>query len=267
MIDTPDDTETETEKLLTLDVTPQHEEEPPQVTEIVTASPIFDPEAKAPAPEMPEVQEHAVAAARQRLAEEAGQGEASSNTANPPRVNDSPARAGGTPVKGETDDQGRGFDPALHEFPIRLNRGGFIAKKRGGAKKAFESQSRAVDPASIKPQNSAPLASISSDASAGEAPNPAAIEANAVMCTGLFLTTAKMVGGEEFEPEKDEPEMLKNAFVAYFHAKGVVDIPPGAALVITMGMFIGSRWNKPIFKEKRENWWSKAKKWLFSEFT
>lgn len=221
-----------------------------------SVAPIFSPEDDAPPPEMPQVQAHAVDAARERLALEAGEEVPSSGTPATCNVNPPVYGATAKAIPGETDADGRAYDPAIHEFPIRYNKAGFIAKKRGGAQKKPQTYNSVAAPVEKE------VPQPTQEAAAPAAVSPAAIQANAEMCAGLFLTAAKMLGGEEFEAEKGEKEMLSGAFAGYIATKGIVDIPPGIALLAAMGMFVGARWNKPNFTASREKLVEKAQEWL-----
>lgn len=204
--------------------------------------------------DMPEVQEHAVAAARlTRAAQDAV-------TAPDPTP-------GATPVKGSTDDLGRTFDPALHvagaDGKPTLNRQGFLAKRRGGASKSKTASKSKVD---------------TKHKAAGDGsvpPNPENIEANiqqtAQVASALFLTCAQMVGGEEFAPIVDnktgenEPQVIRESFANYFRSAGIIDIPPGVALAIGLSFYVVKRWNQPKFTERRQNWFGGVRRW-WSDF-
>jgi hypothetical protein len=187
---------------------------------------------------MPEVQDHAIQAAQERK--------------KATQVASEPSQASGfsTPVKGKTDIDGRPYDPTIHETPIRINRDGWIAKRRGGGSKSGKPstplRSRVVPPG----QGGAAV-------QAEQAPDPSAqIEASAQMVAGLFFTGATFLGGEEFAPDdKSEQDFVVGSLKNYFTAKGCPDIPPGVALAGAMGFYIAKRWSRPKFKEKRSGWW------------
>lgn len=225
------------------------------VTESVTENvSIFNPATDAGAPDMPAVQEHAIAAARERIRENA-----------PPETQEAaqveaaePSNTPG-PVKGQTDEDGNTFDPAIHESPLRLNKSGYIAKKRGGAKKKQEPvyRSHAAPPETPSPAGQEQVSDV---------PDEVKIDATATLFTSLFIGTAQMVGGEEFAPEKGEEPFIKNALATYFRQAGVVDVPPSVGVGLAMGMYVAKRWNRPVFAAKRQGWISRAKFWLFERF-
>lgn len=193
--------------------------------------------------EMPAVQDHAIAAALERL-----EGEADSTVPEAaPQVGDS----GGSDA----------WDPAVHEDPPRRNRDGQWAKLRGkrpasgkpaSPKRSFvntkpdpkkEGEARAQ-----KTLDTAPLV------------DPAAIQASAVMSAGLFFAAGQMLGGEEFKPDdKGEQDGIVAAFTNYYTAKGCPDIPPGIALAAGLGLYVAKRWTRPVFTEKRQTWFQKIK--------
>lgn len=198
---------------------------------------LFNPAASDEIPDMPEVQDHAIKAAQERKQAAA--------TPEPSQASGfSPA------VKGKTDIDGRPYDPTIHEVPMRINRDGWIAKRRGGGSKSGKPsaplRSRVVPPGQ-GPQ-----------AVAAEAPpDPSVqIEASAQMCAGLFFTGATFLGGEEFAPDdKSEQEFIVGSLKNYFTAKGCPDIPPGVALAGALGFYVAKRWSRPKFQERRKGWW------------
>jgi hypothetical protein len=215
-----------------------------------TGSPVlFNPAASDDAvPDMPAVQDHAVGAALERL-------EAQETTA-PQAVSSSPA-----PVKGDTDIDGRPYDPAIHESPMRINRHGWIAKRPGGKSKA-SSASAAPRRSFVNTTPQGQPGAVPA-AAASQGPDIAAqCRASAEMFAGTFIGVGQMVVGEEFKPEdKGEQDALVSSFNQYFIAKGNPDIPPGIALALGLGVYTFKRWNAPKFKEKRESLWMLAKRW------
>lgn len=186
-------------------------------------------------PEMPEVKQNAIDAAKADAASTSEQ-----------------ARPSGTPRKGETDEDGRPYDPAIHETPMRLNKSGFIAKKRGGT--AQKNLRNGVQPAQA---SKAILPGI-----AQEATPDANVETCAQVCAGMFLTTATVIGGDDLAPENDaEAARVKSIFHEYFKVKGAVDIPPGVALAFGLGMYVVTKWNKPKFVARRATIMEKVGRW------
>lgn len=225
------------------------EVEQPAVEVTASESPVIaDPgEALGAAPQMPEVQDGAVDAAR----------EAQSTAA------ESSTQVGGAPEpSGQTDFKGRPFDKILHEVnpdgSPRLNRDGYICCRRGAPKvaKGETRPSRSkIAPKEVKGNPSSSPATV-----ARTDPEPQ-IQATAQTTTVLVFAMGQMIGGEEFKPEAGEPESMQGAFANYYRAKGIQDIPPGVALSIVCASYVLKRWNKPQFKERRESWWMKARRW------
>lgn len=189
--------------------------------------------------EMPEVRENVMA--------EAEAAETESQVAA--TLNDPP----GTPIKGKTDEKGRPYDPAIHESPMRMNKSGFIAAKRGGA---------GISKKTGKPIESRVDTSTTSAVSTTLQPD-AKIETSATTCAGLFFIGAMTVGGDDLAPDeaKNEKDIVKGYFADYFKASGVVDIPPGIALAVGLGMYVVNKWNKPTFVARRLTMLEKAKRW------
>lgn len=205
------------------------------------------------APAMPEVQQHAVDAAREERARQ---------DAPPPTSSGGTSSAG--PVKGKTDFKGRAFDPALHEVDAdgkpAINRDGYLKCYRGkhGSTTSHTEAQRPTPRSKCEPV---------AKASPGAVPVPgpdveAQIDASAAAFSGLFVTGSVLIGGEEFAPEPGEGEALKESFAQYFRAKGVVDLPPGVVLGGAMVCYIAKRWNAPKFTARREGWIEKGKRWF-----
>lgn len=244
MSDSPAEVKPETEKP---DPGAQHEESPPdpQVTKSVTVGENL--EGLLGDLETPEVQPHAVEAARERRA-------AAAQT----QPQESTASTAARPVKGKSDNKGRAYDPAIHETgpdgkPL-MNAEGYIKCKRGGAAQKVQRAAAGKFTPPTKPDPTKPAA-----------PNAEALEAQ-VQATGataavLVVSLAQMVGGEDFKPETGEAEGMAGAFANYFRSKGISDIPPGTALAITLAAYIGKRWNRPKFAEKRKGLIFNIKRW------
>lgn len=160
-----------------------------------------------------------------------------------------------TPVKGQTDFAGRRFDPALHMVDDngmpKLTKTGYVRSKPG---QGFRAEASRLDPtAGDVAQEDAPKAAAKSTESE--------VQATASVSALLFVRTAVLVGGVEFEAETDEQTHLVKTFADYYRAKGIVDIPPGAALALGLGFFVLKRWNRPAVVERRKTIWSRIKGW------
>lgn len=80
----------------------------------------------------------------------------------------------------------------------------------------------------------------------------AATKLAAATATQMTILTGVMLGGEDFKPDKNpiagdmrDDEILRDAYFEYFQAKGIVDIPPGVALVSAIVVYVMPRLNKP----------------------
>lgn len=222
---------------------------PQQPTRIVTSEPetITLDQALSAGPAMPEVQDHAVAAARERAAEA--------------QEAQSAPSAAGQPVKGITDERGRPFDPAIHETGpdgkgIIGSRTGFLRMRRGGASKGGAAPSRSKVSIASKSVESA---ANTLDAARNADMLKEKIASTAAVSTEMVLMLGQAVGGEEFAPEAGEKDGMTAAFVNYYTIRGVVDLPPEVMLGVCIFGYVGKRWNRPIFAEKRKAWWAKIR--------
>lgn len=80
--------------------------------------------------------------------------------------------------------------------------------------------------------------------------------ATGTFAAGALITLGMALGGEEWKPvktaEKDERAFLESAFGDYFVAKGMTDIPPGIALTIAIGAYVGPRLTMPRTQSRME---------------
>ena len=222
-------------------------QEAPTSKNATPAVDIFDPDADG-APELPEVQEHAIEAAVQAQQ----QAPADQSSGAPP-----PAPSG-VP----TDADGRTFDPAIHEVEKdgkpRLSPSGKLRKKRGGGAKS----------ASRLNVDKGPQA-----AQSGPTPEAAALELQikqtAIVAAQMTFTLGMLIGGKEFMPIKDskefpgvdEPAEMLAGYETVFKAYGIVDLPPWASLAMVGVAYISRRWHAEEFTKRRTSWWTKAKQW------
>jgi len=71
------------------------------------------------------------------------------------------------------------------------------------------------------------------------------------VAANLFINTARLIGGEEWEPKinketgLDEKSLLENSFSDYFEMSGTVDIPPGLALAVVLLAYSVPRFTQP----------------------
>ena len=206
---------------------------------------LYDPTTDDAIPSMPEVQDHAIAAAKERL-----EGETQAKGPEPTTVR----------VKGKTDVDGLPYDPSVHEVPLRINKDGWIAKRRGGGPKNGKPTSPLRSKVVLDDKRAGGVVGSGAGGNSAAVDLSAQIDASADMACGLFFTGATLIGGEEFAPEdRSEQDAVRGAFKNYFAVKGCPDIPPGIALVGALGFFVAKRWSKPKFTEKRKGWWSWCK--------
>ena len=180
------------------------------------------------AAEMPEVQPHAVAAARAETLSQNGR-----------------------------DVNGEAFNPSLHvagpEGKGKLNGKGAWEKKRGRK-------------ASATP-GAASVSSTGSRVGTGEPPPPSKEQiqrASGAGAANLFFVACMVIGGEEWQPQIDprtglnEKVMMESVFGDYFVATGKSDLPPGWALAAGIGMYAAKRFTMP----KTLNRVQRVKMWI-----
>lgn len=161
--------------------------------------------------QMPDVQEHAIAAHEDK------QNEAQANV--------------------ETDKDGVPYDPALHTGS-RLKDGTWRKRKNPGNPGSVVAPSRK--------RNSAPAIEA---ANATAATNAEAIATGTVVAT-MFLGACQSIGGEEWEPSEQERDFQTAAWQAYCVAKNYKELSPGFALFVALGSYAGPRLAKPKTAEK-----------------
>lgn len=166
-----------------------------------------------------------------------------------------------------TDKTGAAFDPAVHvtgpDGKGVLTTRGTWAQKRG--RKAGAANSVATG---------STLAAPRAGAAASPAVATAEVQARAagVMAAELIFSTGVIIGGDEWQPRKDEKlglderAMLQSAMGEYFVATGKVDIPPGLVLSFTILAYAAPRFTMPktqsrfaAVKAKVAQWWMNRK--------
>lgn len=212
------------------------------------------------AAEMPEVQEHAVEAARSKIQQQGAE------PGNP--TSQVPPPGGGA---GRRDSAGTVFDPAIHETDKatgepRCTQAGVFRKKRGGggvpggaATGGKPNASRLQTPPAPDPAAAA--------REQEQAKNTAQIKACAQACATLTFMAGTIIGGSEFQPIIDEkaglnePQEMVMAWEGLCEYYGMTNIHPAIAVGIAMMAYTGRRWHKPVFVAKRATWWAKVKGW------
>lgn len=148
-----------------------------------------------------------------------------------------------TTAQGDISPTGEAWDESIHENPPRLSARGSWAKKRGGARK-HNSAPRAYSP--TRETNDAPEIS--------QKEIDAKIKLTATMAASTLFLAGEMVIGDCMKPEPDEREIITNAFTDYFHATGVIEVPPWVGLLGACSIYVAKRWSHPQFSEKVKNW-------------
>lgn len=129
--------------------------------------------------------------------------------------------------------------------PVRLNKDGTIAKKRGrkpGQKSATVSSLPPVNQPENAPSDNQPQ-KISTEESARWS-------ANIVFNVGGFV-----FGDELGKPkDKDEANAMKAAFKNYYDVKGTPNIPPEIGLLLAIGFYAAPRLRHESMSEKVGRW-------------
>lgn len=90
------------------------------------------------------------------------------------------------------------------------------------------------------------------------AENEAQCRAAGVVAAGAMFMLCRGIMGEEWTPSNDEIEMQNQNWGNYFVAKGISDIPPGAALFMGICAYAAPRFTKPKTQAKV----SAAREWI-----
>lgn len=139
----------------------------------------------------------------------------------------------------EKDSDGVAFDSKIHTGS-KLKSGQWRKRKAGSVVAQPSKKKGAKDPA----------------------PTPSADESQAraagVVAAGTIFMFCRGIMGDEWTPTNDEVTMQNEAWGNYFVAKGIKDIPPGAALLMAIGAYAGPRFTKPKTQAKV----SAAKAWI-----
>lgn len=171
----------------------------------------FDESAAGPGAEildsMPDIQEHAIAAHESKLEEAA--------------------------ANAEVDDEGTPFDPAIHTG-TKLKSGVWRKKKQTGA-----------NPGSFVAPSRKRTASTATESATPVVDQNAEAIATGTVIASLFLGMCQSIGGEEWEPTKQERDFQTSAWQAYCVAKQYNQLSPGFALAVALGSYAAPRFTKP----------------------
>lgn len=140
------------------------------------------------------------------------------------------------------DDFGTVFDPEKHTG-TKLKNGRWRERKKSTVAAPRSKKTAAA------PQPSA--------ADLKKAENEAQCRAAGVVAAGAMFMLCRGVMGEEWTPTADEVEMQNANWGNYFVAKGINDIPPGAALFMGCMAYAAPRFTKPKTQAKlgaARNW-------------
>lgn len=164
------------------------------------------------------------------------------------------------PFQGLTDTKGRGFDQELHAVddsgnPIITTKGKLKLKKRGRPSKVGTSKTSTPVDSGIESR----VGGVPTAPDQGEMQS----RAMGVYSANLLISLGRAIGGEEWEPRKDEAfderENLEIAFGDYFTAKEMKDIPPGLALSLALSTYMLPRFMMPTTKKRTLSFVDKMK--------
>lgn len=186
---------------------------------------------------LPEVQRHAVDAAKREENEKA--------------------------AAGPLDADGVAFDPDTHKAtesgePIKTTKGRWAKKpgRKAGGSPAAPARSRLGGVPNAETANAPQTPEIS---------EAMKTEASAKMAAATFLGVCHGLGGDEWKPEQHEREAMDEAFVNYFKAQEITEFPPSLGLGIVVIGYAAPRFAKPKtqsrFKAFTESLKAKFQSW------
>lgn len=195
--------------------------------------------------DLPEVQEHALAAEGVPHDADAGGGINALLTTTPSVGAEESTTPSAAPAEGIASPSGDLWDPALHERPRRLNSKGGWAKLRGGKKGGRESlalpPAQKAQPAGEDVGAAERTRVASAAAAADDAAKTAQLAATGEGCAALTFGIAESIGGPEYAPREGEFAAVSGAYAAYLRSKDLIDIPPGLALAIVLTSVFAKR--------------------------
>lgn len=175
----------------------------------------------------------------------------------------SDSESGGT--EGARDVDGEVFDPSIHF----LDSTGKPAVTKAGKYKKRPLQGKKCKPSTpVQGSYAKPLQSEKVESPPPQqvnAPTQEECEAAGICTAELIFVAGRIVGGEPFEPTRDERSNVSAAFARYYAIKGIKEIPPEYAILLSVGMYVGKRWNTEPFATRRVSWWKKIWSWLGEE--
>lgn len=161
----------------------------------------------------------------------------------------------------ETNSHGQlyaGFDPSIHaqneDGTPKVKKDGTYALKRGR-------KSGAVLVSAAQSPEELPNPSIS--VPSNEPPKKVNYKVLGQVYAGIFFSgTSSIIGPEWLPQNNDEKKNVENAFSAYAESTGANDLPPGIALVLTIGAYSAAR----LQHENTRSKFGKVKDKIFNFF-
>ena len=147
------------------------------------------------------------------------------------------------------DSAGTPFDPKIHTG----------SKLKNGTWRTRKNAQAAGSSKVVKPRGKNSSTPDAAAAEAAAAKNAAEAKAAGIMAATAMFSLGRAFGGDEWKPD-DAAEFTfqSEAWGNYFLAKGVYDVPPGLALCIAIGGYVGPRLTRPKTSQKVAG----IKKWV-----
>lgn len=141
---------------------------------------------------------------------------------------------------------------AIAEFDLIASSNEAAPKKRGRPSKAdTAAKLNSVNPAPPRP---APVFVATQ-------PIPVDYEKLARMAANLWFNAGELIFGSDWQPQDNEPTVIKDSFKDYFKDAGVTNIPPAWGLAVVLFSYGAARVTKPTVKSRFTN----AALWLRSK--
>lgn len=136
--------------------------------------------------------------------------------------------------------------------PVRLNKDGTIAKKRG--RKPGQKSATVSGP--VNSVSSLPPVNIAENAVSDNQPQKISTEESARWSANIVFNVGGFVFGDELgkPKDKDEANAMKAAFKNYYDVKGTPNIPPEIGLLLAIGFYAAPRLRHESMSEKVGRW-------------
>lgn len=136
--------------------------------------------------------------------------------------------------------------------PVRLNKDGTIAKKRG--RKPGQKSATVSGP--VNSVSNLPPVNQPENAASDNQPQKISTEESARWSANIVFNVGGFVFGDELgkPKDKDEANAMKAAFKNYYDVKGTPNIPPEIGLLLAIGFYAAPRLRHESMSEKVGRW-------------